>query len=526
MTSITWIIRGKKKPLSTAQKKFCTELSKHYFEVDFKYLPKDVLASSEWVQKNISSKLSFVFVSEYDPNFVKSVSDNVRALSTQDQTAPCVCFVVEEKLKNDGAILLEAGIDECLTLNEKMDALVLRLHLRQRQHLEVHKAKLKIREHSIQAAKTETTLKQREEFLGVCAHDLRSPLGLIQSGLAMVLNSNKENLTEFQVEIISRSRRQAGQAITLVNDLMDVMAYEQGLKPQYALITLHDFLSEFYKDYSFQAEQKRIHFHYHNPVPDWRALADADRIRQLLQNLFVNALKFTAPDKNIYLNVTSFTGRRKQDPPYPMIVVSLRDEGKGIPPKELQKIFDKFTQVKDQARQEGRGLGLTVAKQISTLHDGNIWVESEEGKGSTFNVLFPHVVSRTDAPALNERTIVVAEPDEKKRDEHYGVLNRWGYNVHFAKDGVEAITYAFHHLPGTVILSENLNKISEEEVANILKADNLTREMALVLAQSPNIANPKSYSEVPFDSFLKLPLNKEVFTSALDSARRRFQKAA
>lgn len=526
MTSITWILRGKKKALTPKQKKFCTELAKHYFEVDFKYLPLDVLASLDWVQKNISSKLSFVFVSENDPNFVKSVCDNIKGLATQEQIAPCVCFVIEEKLKKEGSVLLEAGIDECLMTSEKMDSLVLRLHLRQRQLLEAHKAKVKIREQSMQAAKTETTLKQREEFLGVCAHDLRSPLGLIQSGLSMVLNGNKGQLTDFQLELVNRARRQAGQAITLVNDLMDVMAYEQGLKPQYGMLSLHDFLSEFYKDYSFQSEQKKIHFHYHNPVPDWRALADADRIRQLLQNLFMNALKFTASGKNIYLNVTAFTGRRKNDPPYPMLVVSLRDEGKGIPQKELQKIFDKFTQVKDQARQEGRGLGLTVAKQISTLHDGNIWVESEEGKGSTFNVLFPHVISRTDAPALNERLIVVAEPNEKKREEQYGVLNRWGYQVHFAKDGVEAITYAFYHLPGTVILSENLGKISEEEVANILKADVLTREMALLLAQSPENPSNKNYSDIPFDAFMKLPLNKEAMTHAVESARRRFLKSA
>lgn len=71
-----------------------------------------------------------------------------------------------------------------------------------------------------------------------------------------------------------------------------------------------------------------------------------------------------------------------------MLVVSIRDEGRGIPQKELQKIFDRFTQIKEQSRSDGRGLGLTVAKQISTLHDGNIWVESEEGKGSTFLYYF------------------------------------------------------------------------------------------------------------------------------------------
>ncbi len=525
MTSITWITRGKKKAITPKQKKFITALSHSYFEVEFKSLPKEVLASSDWVQKNISSKLSFVFVSDSDPNFVKSVCDNVRALATPEYPAPCVCFVVEEKVDKKAAVLLETGIDESLSLLEKTDALVLRLNLRHRQISELHKARQKTREQSIQSAKTETTLKQREEFLGVCAHDLRSPLGLIQSSLTMVLSA-KNGLTEFQTELITRARRQAGQAITLVNDLMDVMSYEQGLKPQYGMLNLHDFLSEFYKDYSFHSEQKKIHFHYHNPVPDWRTLADADRIRQLLQNLFVNALKFTAPEKNIYLNVTPFTGRRKNDPPYPMVVVSLRDEGKGIPPNELQKIFDKFTQVKDQARHEGRGLGLTVAKQISTLHDGNIWVESEEGKGSTFNVLFPHVVSRTDAPLLQENTIIVAEPDEKKRDEQYGVLSRWGYKVHFAKDGVEAITYAFYHLPVAVILCENLGKISEEEVANILKADLLTREMALFLAQPAVNPHSKNYSEVPFDAFFKLPLNKEVFTNAIHSARQRFTKAA
>ena len=170
-------------------------------------------------------------------------------------------------------------------------------------------------------------------------------------------------------------------------------------------------------------------------------LADSDRVRQLLQNLFTNALKFTDKGKNIYLKVAPFYGRRKSDPPYPMMIISLKDEGRGIPQSEIDKIFDRFSQIKDASRSEGRGLGLTVAKQISNSHDGNIWVQSEEGKGSTFFVLFPHVVSHPKEEAMrNRKRALIAETASDRRETYYRQMEQWGYDLIFARNGVEVVT--------------------------------------------------------------------------------------
>jgi two-component system, sensor histidine kinase and response regulator len=424
-----------------------------------------------------------------------------------------VCLVSDERLKDNVDATIALGFDDFVLLTEPLEFLAERLKLRQH-HIQ-HQLKIEklIQEQAAKNAKTETILSQREEFLSVCAHDLRSPLGLIQSSLSLVLSSSDGNLTEIQTELIHRARRQSGEAINLVNDLLDVMSFEQGLKPQYQLFSLDSLLRPFHQDYQFQAQQKGIHFHYNNSLVDWRVLADSDRIRQLMQNLVVNAMKFTEKGKNIFLNVSQFLGRRKSDPPYPMLVVSIKDEGRGIPHKELQKIFDRFTQIKEQSRSEGRGLGLTVAKQISTLHDGNIWVESEEGIGSTFFVLFPHVISRTMAPdfalsAHEIRKILVIEPSQKKREAYFEILKRWGFEVIFGNDGVEAVTLSFHHLPHLVILTGGLSKLGEAQVADTLKSDPLTANMKVIVAgESPEKFNADDY-EFPFDGVLQLPFNQ------------------
>lgn len=378
--------------------------------------------------------------------------------------------------------------------------------------------------HALRDAKSETILKQREEFLSVCAHDLRSPLGLIQSCVTMILNAKgvEQTLIPLHLDLLQRAKRQATQAISLVNDLLDVMSFEQGLKPQYQLLRLDDFLRQFHKDYSMEAHEKKIQFHYANPCSDWRVFFDSDRIQQVLSNLFANALKFTEAGKNIYLEVLPFTGRRKSDPKFPMLVVSLRDEGKGIPASEIQKIFDRFTQVKDYGRAEGRGLGLTVAKQISNLHDGNIWVESEPGKGSTFFVMFPHVVSRaTPAPAEEwaKQTVIIAEPQEGRRPEYEKIISELGLTPIFVNDGLEAAEQAFDILPAAVILTPNLTKLEEAEVANILKGDLITAHIRVLLATEISVGRNKSPTDGIYDGFLRLPLQAEDLKMQLLAAR-------
>ena len=455
-----------------------------------------------------------------DPSRFAEILVAARTLAAPLSSLPLIALYTSTDLP--GILAAQTSVDDVFPSDGRAKDLVARLTLARRQvqsRADWEKAQ------AAERAKAETTLKQREEFLSVCAHDMRSPLGIIQASIGMILKQQGDRLTPVQTELLTRSKRQAAHAISLVHDLLDVMALEQGLKPKYEVIKLHDLLSDFHKDHRFQAEQKGIQFHYENPISDWRFLGDSDRVRQLFQNLVTNAIKFSEAGKNIYLKVTPFQGRRRTDPPYPMMVISLRDEGRGIPQDEMQKIFDRFTQIKTTQRSDGRGLGLTVAKQISNLHDGNIWVESEEGKGSTFFVLFPHVINRWTLPLANPATptkILIAEPSYKRRDEYFNSLQKWGYTVVFAKDGIEALTMLYHVAPRILVLTPRLEKLEEDEVANIVKSNESTMGLPVLLATEKTDGE----GTAPFDALLEVPFNRQSFENTVQSIGSRAKKAA
>lgn len=475
-----------------------------------------------WIAEKIPANACAVFFGDRDFDWFRAILNPIRKYPNSRLGVIPFFWIYEDADQHLLERMVEVGFDDFLHISHKPHELLFRLRLRCRAALERETADVQLRDQSTKNAKSETTLKQREEFLSVCAHDLRSPLGLIQSTVTMILNQaqKKPDFDVTQIDMLGRVKRQATQAITLVNDLLDVMAFEQGLRPQYHLFNLHDVLQEFYNDYKVQAEQKKVTFHYENTVQNWRVLGDPDRIRQLLQNLFTNALKFTENGKNIYLTVESFNGRRKNDPDYPMLIISLKDEGKGIPQKEMERIFDRFSQIKDHSRPEGRGLGLTVAKQISTLHEGNIWVESVEGQGSTFHVLFPHVISRTEAPNAVENAkrvprVIVAEPVVEKRVAFQEEFTKKGYQVTFAKDGVESLAMTFHLMPDMLILPATLLKMESSEVVSLIKNDGLTSSIPVVLLVSESEKGQDVIDTKKFSHVVRLPLTAEAIARIL-----------
>lgn len=480
----------------------------------------------EWVVSYCKAPVAGLLFVDEPAEFVRGVIDGLASMGSVARFLPVFYVFTSGELEPQWQTV--KGISDFFSPRESTDGLALRLTLREREATERAAVARMAQEQTSQIAKIDTAIKQREEFLGVCAHDLRSPLALIQTCLSMLMKSQEAaTLAPMYGELLKRAHRQSGYALTLVKDLLDVTALEQGLKPHYQVLKLHDLLAAFFQDYSLQAQQKNVQFHYTNPVQDWRVLADSERIQQLLQNLFTNALKFTEAGKNIYLNVAPFVGRRKGDPPYPMVMISLKDEGKGIPQSELQKIFDRFVQIKEASREGGRGLGLTVAKQISTLHDGNIWVESKEGQGSTFFVLFPHTLSNIpvhEIPAVPKR-ILVAESSEQKRKDIFGKLSEWGYEVHFAKDGVEAITYFYHLCPDAIVLSSELAKIPTPEVANLLKIDSATHGIPVLLAAGAS-ASPQRVDSILADGTLPMPFTRAQWDQVLQRFLTAVRKVA
>jgi signal transduction histidine kinase len=523
MASILWLLKGQN-ALESAYRSFADHLCSEGHTLTFLTVSEEN-PSYDWLNQNISQDIRFVFFSTSDLSWIRRLNENMGLLPASP--ARVLAWVYDTITPNELNLLEATGVDEVISLHDSVKELGLRLELRATKNYQRSELRRQIRELLSKEARSETTLSQREEFLSVCAHDLRSPLGLIQSSLSLLL-SNENSFSNNQMELLERAKRQSEHGIRLVNDLLDVMAYEQGLKPEYQLVDLDAFLKNLYKDYAFQSQQKSIQLKYENGLQGWQVLMDPDRIHQLIQNLLVNAIKFTESGKKIYLNVISFKGRRKPDPPFPMVIVSVRDEGRGIPEEEIQKIFNRFSQIKDYSRTEGRGLGLSVAKQISNLHDGNLWVKSVEGEGSTFFVLFPHVLSE---PKKNEKSstskqhpkILIAEPQKSQQELFLGVMGRWGFEPVFAKDGVEMITLAYYHQPLAVLVNSALNKLSEEEAAKILKGNPKTSQIPVFYCQAAGTLPMKEMNKSFMDGVLKLPLDRGSFQIAIDAYRSKLK---
>lgn len=516
MTPILWLIRGTS-PFGKIYSDFATQLERLGHSITYLNVTEEI-PTYDWLNNQISQSHKWIFFHEPDLQWIKKMNETMTLLAVNP--ARVHVWIYETISPEQLHFLESSGIDEVICTRDAVKELPLRLELREKRNTARSELKRQVRELLMKEARAETIVSQREEFLSVCAHDLRSPLGIIQSSLSLLL-SEPATLSSNHKEFIERSKRQAEHGLRLVNDLLDVMAYEQGLKPDYQLVDLDNFLKNIFQDYSFQAKQKNIEMRYDNSLLNWRVLIDPDRIQQLLQNLLVNAIKFTENGKKIYLNVLSFKGRRKVDPPYPMVIVSVRDEGRGIPENEVQKIFNRFSQIKDYSRVEGRGLGLSVAKQISHLHDGNLWVKSIEGEGSTFFVLFPHVLSepRKQEKGIGERKlskILIVDSDKDHQSEIASVVTRWGFEPLLARDGIELVTLSYYYQPQLILIGSELPKLSEESAAKILKKDLGYNHIPVFGCVSGNSLLVHNREQSYLDGILKLPLDRTQFERALD----------
>ena len=151
-------------------------------------------------------------------------------------------------------------------------------------------------------------------------------------------------------------------------------------------------------------------------LPAFRA--DEDRIFQVLTNLIGNAIKFTPRGGEIRISAKLLTGKRSEDR-RDFIHISVSDTGIGISEEDLSRVFDEYTQCSDTISEtpKGTGLGLPICKEIVSRHGGNIWVESEKGKGSTFHITMPVEIPeihsstrRTEASSLSDQEERGKEP--------------------------------------------------------------------------------------------------------------------
>lgn len=222
----------------------------------------------------------------------------------------------------------------------------------------------------------------KTKFFSIVTHDLRSPLTSIRGYAQLMLQKpdmGPEQLTQFLKIIISQS----DQLGNLINDLMDVVSIQSGkLRVERALSDLGELLAAVQSRLVPLAAQRKVRFDVTTETALPPLLIDKRRIDQVLTNLIGNAFKHTPEDGRV-------TVRAAREGTAVRVTVS--DTGEGIPPEALERVFEQFFQVESHAsKKEGLGLGLTIAREIVTAHNGDIGVTSEGvGKGAQFWFTLP-----------------------------------------------------------------------------------------------------------------------------------------
>lgn len=223
-------------------------------------------------------------------------------------------------------------------------------------------------------------MEQRDEFLGIASHELKTPLTSIKAyGQVLQRNFVKEG-NEKASQMLNRMNEQITKLTTLVADLLDVTKIESGK----LIIHQDDFMfnelvQETVEDLQLTTDKHKIHL---KLGKEKKICADRDRVSQVMTNFITNAMKYSLDSKKIVVQTKSTKDR---------VIFSMQDFGMGIPKEQKESVFEQFYRVEGERQKTipGLGLGLYISSEIIRRQGGNIWVESEEEKGSTFYFSLP-----------------------------------------------------------------------------------------------------------------------------------------
>jgi signal transduction histidine kinase/ActR/RegA family two-component response regulator len=360
---------------------------------------------------------------------------------------------------------------------------------------------------------------RKDEFLAALAHELRNPLAPIGNAMAILQRLHPSPQTEKLAGIVER---QVSHLKRLVDDLLDVARITNGkLELQRSVTTVDKVLQ-----HAVEIAQEAITAKAHRltvQTPQGCADLHADHVRlvQSVANLLVNAAKFTPPSGEITLAV-------KLAPP--VAEFRVRDNGKGLEPEFLERIFDMFSQSRTVGEPtSGLGLGLHLTRAFAQLHGGTLTARSDgPGRGSEFVLSVPVVVNtaaeQLASPrrqgACRNRSILVVDDNVDAASTLGALLTLQGASVEVAHDGTQAVAAVQQLRPEVVVMDIGMPRMNGYEAARAIRAAMPTGAPTLIaLTGWGQYADKARALEAGFDFHFVKPLDIEDLIGCLESIR-------
>lgn len=219
----------------------------------------------------------------------------------------------------------------------------------------------------------------KTEFVMTASHELRSPLTSIAMSIELLREQAASKLDDSGRQMLDVAHEELERLRELVDELLDLSKIQSGrLEMELADVSVSDVLEGAIAPFQTQAAKQSIELTC--TVNDGLPIihADPNKMTWVITNLVGNALRYARSRIDVSAEIAG-----------PWVHIHVQDDGSGIPPKEQSRIFEKFVQVRDGGKAGGAGLGLAISKEIVKAHHGNIWVESEPGRGTLFTVALP-----------------------------------------------------------------------------------------------------------------------------------------